>query len=123
LSSEVPITLAAETAAVTLHLDLTGLNIDELTGTVAVGSMDVILDPQDQLDGKLSNPVGKITIHVPEGALVEITLQTAISTQNYPDGFTKIGDRIYSPNATPENARVRLRVEQPIGLVKVVSGE
>jgi len=122
LSPEVPITLTAETAAGSLKLDLTGLNIDELNGTVAVGSLDVVLDPQDQLQGQLSNPVGKITIHVPEGALVEITLQTAISTQNYPDGFTKMGDRLYSPNATPENATVRLEVEQPIGLVLVVSG-
>jgi len=122
LSREVPVTLTAETAAGSLQLDLTGINIDELNGTVAVGSLDVVLDPQDQLQGQLSNPIGKITIHVPEGALVEITLQTAISTQNYPDGFTKIGDRLYSPNATPENAKVRLEVEQPIGLVLVVSG-
>lgn len=121
LSPVVPITLNAETAAGSLDLDLTGLNIDELNGTVAVGSLDVTLDPQDELQGRLSNPVGKITIHVPEGTLVEITLQTAISTQNYPEGFTKIGDRLYSPDATADNARVRLEVEQPIGLVLLVS--
>src|SRR5574340_105106 len=117
LTDNVNLTLNSETAAGSQALDLTGLNIDQLTATVAVGSLDVTLDPQDALEGKLSNPIGQINITVPDGALVELTLDTAISTQNYPEGFTKLGDKIYSPGATAGNARIRLTVEQPIGLI------
>lgn len=117
LTDNVALTLNSETAAGSQELDLTGLNIDQLTVTVAVGSLDVTLDPQDTLEGKLSNPIGKINITVPDGALVEITLETAISAQNIPDGFTKLEDKIYSPGANAANAKVRLNVEQPIGLV------
>ncbi len=117
LNDNLTLTLNAETAAGSLVLDLTGLNIDQLTATVAVGSLNVTLDPQDELEGKLSNPIGRINIIVPQGTLVEITLDTAISTQNYPEGFTKLDDKIYSPGANAGNAAVRLKVEQPIGLV------
>ena len=120
LTNDVPLDLRAETAAGSLTLDLTGLDIEELNATVAVGSLDVTLDPQDELQGKLSNPVGRLTIRIPEGALIELRLDTAISTHNLPAGFEKHGNVIYSPNATAANAKIRLTVEQPVGLVSLV---
>lgn len=119
VTDDVPLTLNTETAAGSMSVDLTGLDVTEFTATVAVGSLDVTLDSEDEMQGKLSNPVGKITIHIPDGALVEITFETAISAQNVPDGFTKIGKTVYSPNATAENARISLIVEQPIGFVSL----
>lgn len=123
LSDDVNLTLNSESAMGSLALDLTGLDIDQLTASVAIGSLDVTLDPDDALEGKLSNPIGKIKIIVPQGALVEITLDTAISTQNYPEGFEKIDKKIYSPNASAENAEIRLKVEQPIGWILVTTNE
>lgn len=123
LNDNVTLTLNSETAAGSLALDLTGLDIDQLTATVAIGSLDLTLDPNDTLEGKLSNPIGKINIIVPKGTLVEITLDTAISTQNLPDGFKKLGNIIYSPNTNASNASVRLTVEQPIGLVFISTGK
>ncbi|MHB8112354.1 MAG: LiaI-LiaF-like domain-containing protein [Bellilinea sp.] len=120
LTNDVPLDLRAETAAGSLTLDLTGLDIEELNATVAVGSLDVTLDPQDELQGKLSNPVGRLTIRIPEGVLIELRLDTAISTHNLPAGFEKHGNVIYSPNATAANAKIRLTVEQPVGLVSLV---
>ncbi len=119
VTDNVPHTLNTETAAGSMSVDLTGLDIDEFTATVAVGSLEVTLDSEDALQGKVSNPVGKITINIPEGALVEISFETAISAQNVPDGFVKIGKTVYSPNATAENARISLIVEQPIGFVSL----
>lgn len=120
LSDEIPLTLNTETAVGSTVLDLTGLDIDQLTATSALGKLELTLDPDDEMEGKLSNPIGKVTIHIPEGALVEISFETAISTQNYPDGFKKIGNTIYSPNANADNARIRLTVEQPIGLISLM---
>jgi hypothetical protein len=120
LTNDIPLNLRAETAAGSLALDLTGLDVEELNATVAVGWLEITLDPQDELQGKLSNPVGRITIYIPEGALVEIRLDTAISTHNVPTGFVKLGKVIYSPNATASNAKIRLSVEQPVGLVSLV---
>jgi len=119
LSDDVPLTLNAETAAGSLVLDLTGLDLAELRATVAVGSLELTLDSQDDFEGRLENPVGRIRIFVPAGTLAEITLDTVISTSNLPAGFEKNGKVIYSPGATAANAKVRLTVEQPIGLVSL----
>jgi len=119
LTDDVPLTLNAETAAGSLVLDLTGLNLTELRATVAVGLLEVTLDSQDDFEGRLENPVGRIRIFVPAGTLVEITLDTVISTNNLPAGFEKNGKVIYSPGATAANANVKLTVEQPIGLVSL----
>lgn len=123
LTDAVMLTLNSETAAGSMTLDLTGLDIDQLTASVAIGSLDITLDPNDAFDGTLSNPIGKINISVPKSALVEITLDTAISTQNYPEGFVKVDNKLYSPNADAGNAVVRLKVEQPIGLVFISAAE
>lgn len=119
LTDDVPLTLNAETAAGSLVLDLTGLDLTELRATVAVGSLELTLDPQDAFEGRLENPVGRIRIYVPAGTLVELTMDTVISTSSLPAGFEKIDKVIYSPGATAANARVKLTVEQPIGLVSL----
>ena len=119
LTDDVPLTLNAETAAGSLALDLTGLDLDELNATVAVGSLELTLDSEDDFEGRLENPVGRIRIFVPEGALVEFRMDTVISTSSFPAGFVKNGKVIYSPGATAANAKIRLSVEQPIGLVSL----
>ena len=119
LTENVPLTLNTETAAGSLALDLTGLDVTELKATVAVGSLELTLDPQDEFEGRLENPIGRIHILVPAGTLVEFTMDTVISTANLPAGFVKNGKVIYSPGATAANANVRLSVEQPIGLVSL----
>lgn len=123
LSEDVTLTLNTETAVGSLSLDLTGLDIEEFTASVAIGTLNLTLDPDDALKGKVSNPIGSINIHIPDGALVEISLDTAISTQNLPAGFVKVDKKVYSPNATAGNATIRLKVEQPIGLVRLTPTE
>lgn len=121
LSDDIPLTLNTETAVGSTVLDLTGLDLEQLTATAALGKLELTLDRDDELEGKLSNPIGRIVINIPEGALIEISFETALSAQNYPDGFEKIGNTIYSPNANADNARIRLTVEQPIGLVSLTA--
>ena len=91
LTENVPLTLNTETAAGSLALDLTGLDVTELKATVAVGSLELTLDPQDEFEGRLENPIGRIRILVPAGTLVEFTMDTVISTANLPAGFVKNG--------------------------------
>jgi hypothetical protein len=119
LTDEIPLALNAETSVGRLSMDLSGLDLEEVNATVAVGTLEITLDPQDEFEGRLSNPVGEIKINIPDGALVELMLDTAIAGENYPDDYLKIGEALYSPGATAENARVRLRVEKPIGLVSI----
>lgn len=119
LTDEIPLGLNAETSVGRLTMDLSGLDLEEVNATVAVGALEITLDPQDEFEGRLSNPVGEIKINIPDGALVELMLDTAIAGENYPGDYVKIGDALYSPGATAENARIRLRVEKPIGLVSI----
>lgn len=117
LANQLPISLNVETAVGSMALDLTGLDITRLNASVAVGSLTVTLDAKDALDGRIANPVGRIILKIPQDARVILQMDTALSTSTIPKGFTRVGKTIYSPNTTSSNARVKLNVEQPIGLV------
>lgn len=115
VTDTIPLNLEITIGAGKQNLDLTGMDIDHLEATVALGELIVTLPEDDAFEGTISNPVGSQTIHIPRGTLVEITLNTAITERNFPPEFTREGDILYSPGATASNAQIRLQVEQPIG--------
>ncbi len=118
LTGEVPITLETNTGAGDQVLDLKGLDLERLNASVAVGQLTVRLSAEDAFEGVISNPIGSLTIEVPRGALVEIRADTAITARNIPAGeFRSDGEYLYSPGADAQNAQIRLRVEQPIGVL------
>lgn len=120
LNGQIPITLETNTGAGDQLLDLEGLDLERLNASVAVGQLTVRLSAEDAFDGVLSNPIGNLTIEIPRGALVEIQADTAITVRNIsPVEFRVEGNYLYSPGADAQNAQIRLKVEQPIGVLNV----
>ncbi len=119
LTKEIPILLETSTGAGRQTLDLSGMNLETLNATVALGDLFVTLPKNDTFEGEINNPIGSIRILVPQGALVEFSLDTAITTQNIGAEFTSAGDTVYSPGANAENATMRLSIDQPIGRLSI----
>ena len=115
VNDSIPLTLSTNTGAGDLSMDLRGLDLERLDVTVAVGQVEITLPANDSFSGAVSNPIGNTTIYVPRGALVEFRISTAISARDVAADFRVEGDRIYSPGANADNARVQLSLEQPIG--------
>lgn len=121
LNNTVPIDLTIDTAAGEQHIDLRGLEIENLDLSVAVGQLAVTLPKDGEFSGNLSNPIGSIKISVPSGALVEFRINGAFLSRSIPAGFTISGDRIYSPGANSGNADMRITIDQPIGRLELIA--
>jgi hypothetical protein len=119
LTEAAPINLNLDTGVGEQTVDLRGLDLEEVTISVAVGQLELTLSADDQFSGEVSNPVGSIVIYVPAGALVEFRTDTAISTREIPVGYRVDGNLVYSPGADASNARIRLTVEKPIGRLSI----
>lgn len=117
LNNSLPITLETSTGAGDQTLDLRGLDLTTLNASVAVGQLTVTLPEDDAFNGQLSNPIGSLTVIVPRGALVELQVDTAMTGRNIDREFRAEGEYLYSPGANQENARIRLRLEQPMGVL------
>ena len=122
LSSKVPLSLETSTGVGKQTIDLNGVDISALHLEVAIGSLDLTLPADELLSGSVSVPIGNVQVTVPEGALVEIQLDSGLTVKSLAAGFSQDGDRIYSPGANAENARVHLSIDQPIGILSVESG-
>ena len=119
LTSEIPLTIAIDSAVGNQILDLRGLSVDSLDLSAAIGSIEIILSSEDEFDGRISTPIGSIKVLVPHGTLVEIKTDTGLSALQLPEGFTRQGDVIYSPTTNSANALIHLIIEQPIGRLVV----
>ncbi len=119
LNDRLPITLETSTGAGDQMLDLRGLDLTTLNASVAVGQLTVTLPEDDTFSGQVSNPIGSLTVIVPRGALVELQVDTAMTGRNIDREFRVAGDYFYSPGANQENARIRLRLEQPMGILNL----
>ncbi len=118
LNGQIPITLETNTGLGDQRLDLGGLDLERLNASVALGQLTVRLSAEDAFEGVVSNPIGNLTIEIPRGALVEIRADTAITARNIPPGDFRVdGEYLYSPGANAQNAQIRLKVEQPIGVL------
>ena len=119
VTDDIPLNLEITTGAGKQNLDLTGMDIDNLEASVALGELTVTLPEDDTFEGTLSNPVGSLTINIPRGTLAEFSLDTAITGKRYPSEFTGGDNILYSPGADSSNARIRLQIEQPIGSLTI----
>lgn len=115
VSPGIPLLITTSTGAGRQVLDLTGLNLENLDATVALGDLAITLPKEDSFEGELSNPIGSIRILVPQGALVRFNLDTAMTATTIGPEFSVSGDRVYSPGATDDNATMRIKINQPMG--------
>lgn len=122
-NDDVPMVLDIEQGAGQQELDLKGLNLSDFNISLGVGQMEIVLPDEEVFTADLELAIGELVVVVPEGLAVRIELDTAISSTNIPNTFTREGDTVYSPGAMNKTDVSVLRISNPIGAVRIEIGE
>lgn len=102
------------------ELDLTGLDLDELRTSGALGIANVILPAEGRYEAHISQALGIIEIRVPKGLGVRLNAGTAMVLRQLPADFQKQDGNVYlSPGYASAESRVDLNVNLALGLVTV----
>jgi hypothetical protein len=119
LPADLPIQLHLRSALGEQVLDLSNLQVTQLSSEVALGSLTVTLPARGALEGSLKNPMGFTTINVPREARLALRVDRGLASVSMPADFTQVGDMYFAPDTTSTNARLYLTVEQPMGGLRV----
>lgn len=119
LNDEIPMKLTVDQGVGRQMIDLDGLNLSTFDISLGVGSATITLPTEEKFDSSVECAIGEITINVPAGLSVKIKLDTAISSQDYPDNFVKEGDWLYSPEAVNDKNANILNLSNPIGMIRI----
>ncbi len=102
-------------------LDLSRLNLPDFKINLGVGSMEIILPAEEAFNGKIECGIGEMIVRVPKGISLKIKLDSAISSTEFPDNYSKQGEWIYSPGAESDVNASMLEISNPIGSIKILS--
>ncbi len=119
LTGTVPLDLQSSQAVGEQRLDLTGLDLTNLQTETAVGQNTVILPASGSFSGTVGVAIGDLLIRVPKGTAVELQLNTALASVTLPSDFTRDGNIATSPGAKGASSLIRLKVDVPIGGLRV----
>ena len=121
VTDSLPLTIWSNSAVGETILDLRGLEIEGLKVEHAVGSLQVTLPEKGGFSGSIQSAVGETIVFVLDSTALEIQVSTALGNLTLPSGYTREGNRYYSPNYYQVEAgqRIYLQVNQAIGQVVV----
>jgi hypothetical protein len=100
-------------------LDLTGLDLGDLSASMGLGWTEVILPAEGRFEASVSGGLGGITIVIPEGMAVRLNPGTAMVLRQLPDDFQKQDGVYTSPGYASAQNRVDLDVGLAMGLLNV----
>ncbi len=101
------------------NLTLTGLNIEGLQSNLVIGTMEITLPEIEKLNANLECIIGEMVVIIPEGYPVTIELNSGMTGVTLAEGFVRDGDKIYSKNFSANENDVLLKVNLPLGSLKV----
>lgn len=102
------------------ELDLTGLTLDELRSSMAVGHTKVILPDSGRAEAHISQALGVIEVIIPRKTAVRLQAGTALVPRFLPGDFQKQENDVYvSPGYASAENRVDLDVSLAIGLLTI----
>ncbi len=119
LNDKTPLKLEIEQGVGQQVLDLQDVNLQSITSNLGVGQLTITLPDQGKFEGDLECGIGEILIRVPEGMAVKFVLDTAITSVNFPSGFYREGDVIYSDHNVSEDKLNTVLVEVAIGSLRI----
>ena len=119
LTPEIPLDLSVEFGLGELDLDLSSLQIEDLSAHYALGNMIVHLPEAGKFSASLEGAIGRIEVVVPEGMAVHIRTDTGIASVQVPKGWEISQGNYTSPNYASSSNQVDLSINQAIGLVTV----
>lgn len=102
-----------------LDLDLTGIDLDELTVEMGIGQTLLRL-PEGNYRAVVDAAIGELVVYIPRNHAVRITLDTGIAGHSIPSGFSRSGDTYLSPDFEDDGDVLDLFLGQAIGSLRVV---
>jgi hypothetical protein len=119
ISSSVPMQLRIEQGVGDMSVDLTQVQLTDLTVNLGIGQMTVRLPAKGQYQADIGGAIGDTSVILPPGLEARITLNAALAGRSVPDGFTRQGNQYVSSGYTSAANRVDLVLGQAIGNVTV----
>ncbi len=119
LAGDIPLDVQSSLAVGEQNLDLTGMNLTHLQTETVIGRNVITLPSTGSFDGSANVVIGTLVIYVPQGAPVQIRLDTAITAVTLPSDFTRSGDLITAPGAQGAANPITINVNLPIGSLQV----
>lgn len=120
LNPKIPLTsLTTELVVGEQRLDLSGMKVGELSAETVLGKTTLTLPEACGMDAQVSLVIGELVVRVPAGTNLRIETDTGLVVSSFPEGFQRQDDFIFSPNAEMVSCLTRLKVEQPIGNLRV----
>jgi hypothetical protein len=119
LNDAIPMEIEIDQGVGQQVLDLQHLELQSVSSNLGIGQLTITLPDQGKFEGDLECAIGEMVIRVPEGAAVKFVLDTAITSVNFPAGFYREGDVIYSDQNTSESEMNTIFVEVSIGSLRI----
>jgi hypothetical protein len=119
LSAGIPLALVLETGAAEAHLDLTDLQVTELSLSTGVSSTEVTLPAHAGFTRvKAGTGVASVRFIVPQGVAVEFEFEGGLATANVDTNrFPRVGDVYRSPDYDTAANKVQIKAEAGVGSV------
>ena len=100
-------------------LNLTDLSVNQIDLNMAVGRSEVRLPAKGSVSGSIKGAVGETTLYLPHGAVVNIRLDTGLTSVNYPTDYTRLGDVISTPSQQSDGPTINLSINQALGVINI----
>jgi hypothetical protein len=118
LSGSIPLDLKSTLIVGEQTADLSGLQIEDAELQTILGRSVITLPVTAAEELEFSLVMGEMVVRVPTGLALQVELDTAITTLDYPDDFVRQGDILLSPGAETSSA-LHIRIELPIGSLRI----
>lgn len=120
LNSNVPIDLSSQIIIGELHTNLSRLYIKDFSLETILGRSVLYLPADGDFEGEIKVVIGEMIIYLLEGTPLRIETDTAITSIKIPDDFTRTDNLILSPQADNADEVIKLKIEQPIGSIRIL---
>jgi hypothetical protein len=120
LNPATPVRLELQAGVGESTIDLSQLQVTELTLTTDVGKTTLTLPRRGQLQAHVIGNVSETTIHVPAGVAVRFRSGTGLGHISVPKEYQRQGDVYSSPDYETAANRVDLDVHSDIGEIAIV---
>lgn len=114
------LSLKSEVVVGSNHMDLRGLNVNEVTCSNSIGKTLVYTAETRGARYQIKGGTGQIVIYVPAGAPVKLVADKAIGALSIPDRYVRENGYIRSPSYVSKEPAIEIDVELPIGAIQVV---
>jgi len=117
LNDSIPIKLKSSLIVGEQTLDLCTLDIRELEIETAFGKNMITLPCETSSSAKIKLSFGELIITIPEGADVNIELDSGLTLVNLPAGYIREEDTIRPLETSSSTQKVNLKIEHPFGVL------